>query len=318
MMGRPSAMAQNWPMNNGLGNFSQPARFCGIWDRAEIYFAPMQDRVQRQILNAFFAVLRPVARILLQFGIGFREFSEVAKSAFVDVATSDFGLRGRPTNISRVAVMTGLTRKEVRRVRDRLSVGDYGIEVKSTPLAEVLHRWHSEPDFLDSSGRPKPLQFSDSDCSFTELVRRFGGDIPPGAMRTELKRVGAIAEELSGELRVLRREISAAGTHDKLITALAHTVFPLLANVCHNLNPDRNDPPWPQLTAHSQLISSPDLPRIRRISTERLGQTAEAFDDLFIAFEPNDIVKSNDEITTTVAIGVFYFESTNEDERFSW
>ncbi|MDH3905625.1 MAG: DUF6502 family protein, partial [Gammaproteobacteria bacterium] len=73
----------------------------------------MRDDIQRQILGAFLVVLKPIARILLRFGIGFREFSEIAKTAFVDVASSDFGLRGRPTNISRVAVMTGLTRKEV-------------------------------------------------------------------------------------------------------------------------------------------------------------------------------------------------------------
>ena len=76
----------------------------------------MQDNIQRQILDAFFVILRPIAKILLRCGIGFREFVEVAKAAFVDVASSDYGLRGRPTNISRVAVMTGLTRKEVRRL----------------------------------------------------------------------------------------------------------------------------------------------------------------------------------------------------------
>ena len=91
----------------------------------------MQNDIQRQILGAFLIALRPMARILLKFGIGFREFSEVMKTAFVDVATRDFGLRGRPTNISRVAVMTGLTRKEVRRLREKLESGDNAVVVKS-------------------------------------------------------------------------------------------------------------------------------------------------------------------------------------------
>ena len=59
----------------------------------------MQDTTQQQILGAFLIVLRPIARILLRFGIGFREFAEISKTAFVEVATSDFGIRGRPTNI---------------------------------------------------------------------------------------------------------------------------------------------------------------------------------------------------------------------------
>ena len=104
----------------------------------------MQNDVQQQTLKAFFIVLRPIARILLRFGIGFREFSEVAKAAFVDVATSDYGLRGRPTNVSRVAVMTGLTRKEVRRVREKIKEGAAANVVKTTPMSEIMHRWYTE------------------------------------------------------------------------------------------------------------------------------------------------------------------------------
>ena len=64
----------------------------------------MQNDIQRQILGAVLLVIRPIARALLRAGIGYREFAEICKTAFVDVAGKDYGLRGRPTNISRVAV----------------------------------------------------------------------------------------------------------------------------------------------------------------------------------------------------------------------
>ena len=111
----------------------------------------MQSDIQRQILGAFLVALRPLAKLLLQFGIGFREFAEIAKTAFVDVATREYGLRGRPTNISRVAVMTGLTRKEVRRLREKIEKGNQSVVVKTTPMSEIIHRWHAESDYLDSS-----------------------------------------------------------------------------------------------------------------------------------------------------------------------
>jgi hypothetical protein len=81
----------------------------------------MQDTAKNNVLSALLKALRPIARFLMKSGIGYREFAEISKSAFVDVATSDYGLRGRPTNISRVAVMTGLTRKEVKRLREKNS-----------------------------------------------------------------------------------------------------------------------------------------------------------------------------------------------------
>jgi len=278
----------------------------------------MQDDSQRQILDAFFAILRPIAKILLRCGIGFREFAEVAKAAFVDVASSEYGLRGRPTNISRVAVMTGLTRKEVRRLRDKIENGEHSVVVKSTPLCEVLHRWHSESEFLDSEGRPKSLPFSGELGSFSSLVKRFGGDIPPGAMRTELRRVGALEENDDGSLNVVKRSVSPAGIQDKLIVSLVHGAYPLLSAVAHNVDPDRDEETWPQITAFTQSVRRNDMPRIRRISLDRLTDIAESFDDLFMAYETLHESERQAEDQNMVAVGVFYFEDTEMGAQSPW
>ena len=103
-------------------------------------------------------------------GSSHREFAELSKRLIVDVASSDFGIRGRPTNISRVAVMTGLTRKEVKRIRDHVFAGERSISVKTTPIAEVLHRWHCPALITDSDGNPECLsRFRGSNGSFSSL-----------------------------------------------------------------------------------------------------------------------------------------------------
>lgn len=283
---------------------------------SEIYFASMQHDIQRQILGAFLIALRPIARILLRFGIGFREFSELAKTAFVDVASKDYGLRGRPTNISRVAVMTGLTRKEVRRIREKIEQGDEFVVVKSTPLSEILHRWHAEDDFLDSSGRPAILPFTGGEGSFASLVKRFGGDIPPGAMRTELARVGAIVEHEDGSLEATSRTVYPKGAHEKLVAALVHGVYPLLCTVAHNVDPNRNEDSWAQMSTFSQSIRGSDLGRLRRISFDRLSEVAESFDDLFIAYET--LHDSQQEGEHTVAVGVYFFEERDSSMIDKW
>jgi hypothetical protein len=278
----------------------------------------MQDVTQRKILDAFFIVLRPIAKILLRCGIGFREFSEVAKAAFVDVASSEYGLRGRPTNISRVAVMTGLTRKEVRRLRDKLEVGDQTVVIKATPLSEVLHRWHSEEEFLSNSGLPKSLPFAGDSGSFSSLVKKFGGDIPPGAMRTELKRVNAIEEDTEGNLTVIRRGVRPEGIHENLITALIHSVYPLVTTIAHNTSSEQVDDRWAQLTAYTQSVKTSDIPRLRRISSDRLSEITESFDDLFMAYESLHDSSNSGEDKNTIAVGVFYFEDKNGKGGLTW
>ena len=58
-------------------------------------------------------ILRPLASMLLKCGMTWKEFSDISKSVFVEAATEEFGIDGRPTNVSRVSILTGISRKEV-------------------------------------------------------------------------------------------------------------------------------------------------------------------------------------------------------------
>src|ERR1700732_1091777 len=73
-----------------------------------------------QVLAATRQWLKPLVHVLIRCGVTWREFAEAAKTAYVEVSTREFGKRGRPTNVSRTAVLTGLSRREVRKQRERL------------------------------------------------------------------------------------------------------------------------------------------------------------------------------------------------------
>lgn len=278
----------------------------------------MRDEIQQQIIAAFLVALKPVARIFLRYGIGFREFSEIAKTAFVDVASSDYGLRGRPTNISRVAVMTGLTRKEVRRIRDKISEGEQTVVVKHTPMWDILHYWHADNEFLDVDGRPAKLPFAGAKSSFSSLVRRFGGDIPPGAMRTELKRVGAVRQDDDGNLEVIKRYFRPKGDHESLVSLLIHAVYPTIAALSHNTDPDREGYTWPQRVAFTKAVRKSDLPRLKRIAGDRIVAFTESIDDLFMAYETLNENDAQEDEKTTLAVGVFYFEDRETGKTYKW
>jgi len=68
--------------------------------------------IRARLLHACYSFMVPVARFLLRSGISFTEFSEVTRMAFVEVASRDYGLRGTTTNVSRVAALPGISRKE--------------------------------------------------------------------------------------------------------------------------------------------------------------------------------------------------------------
>jgi hypothetical protein len=280
----------------------------------------MKDEIQQEILRGFLLVMKPIARILLRFGIGHKEFNEITKQAFVSVASSDFGIRGRPTNISRVAVMTGLTRKEVRRIRDKIEAGVDLIAVRNTPLWRLLHNWYTDPRFLDADGKPLVLDFAEGPFSFSELVRITGGDIPPGAIRTELKRVGAVVEREDRKLEIVKRNYIPDAPQENLIESLVHCIYPVVSTISHNTDPGQDSSSrWPNKTAYSTRAIAKDVPRLRRISADRINSFAESMDDIIASYEARD--SENDagqsELTASVYIGAFYFEDFS-GEKFKF
>jgi len=164
--------------------------------------------VKQALLAAYRHLLTPLVRILLRNGISYLEFAEVARQVFVDVAGRDFTLPKRKISLSRIAIMTGLSRKEVARLaREGKNKKATGGSMFSR-AGRVLQGWFTDPDFTGPYGVPLDLKFDDTarKVSFAELVRRYSGDMPARAMFDELLRVGAVRiEGDTGLIRVLNR-----------------------------------------------------------------------------------------------------------------
>lgn len=164
----------------------------------------MNTDPKRIVLRACRAMLRPIVRILLRNGVIWKEFAEASKAVYVDVAGADYGIAGRQTNASRVSILTGLTRREVKKQRDLLA-GEEQPTDHSSNVTRLLSGWHQDADFQDQAGRPALLVRHGDGPSFDSLHQRHGGDIPAVAMLKELIGTGVVGETEDGRLRALSR-----------------------------------------------------------------------------------------------------------------
>jgi hypothetical protein len=169
----------------------------------------MTEEVKIAILNAFRRMLRPLVRILLRSGVTWREASDACKAAFVEVATSDFGLHGRPTSVSRVAILTGMARRDISRIRAQIAGDEPQALLRMNSATRMLTGWHLDAEFLDRKGQPLDLSFDSSGdgegVSFTSLARKYAGGTAAITMLKELLRVEALTETKEGRLRVQKR-----------------------------------------------------------------------------------------------------------------
>jgi hypothetical protein len=197
----------------------------------------VEDKRRQAAFSAFSVLMRPLARILLRCGVTSKEIAELLKVVYVDVATRDYGKRGRPANASRVAILTGLSRRDVKRARDRIAgtAPDALAPIaKINHASRVLSGWFQDSAFVDAKGRPRLLERS-GERGFEGLVKRYAQDIPSTAMLKELKAVGALAVTPQGRLRAKMRYYSPAAPDDEAVLRSGSVVADLGATVAENL-----------------------------------------------------------------------------------
>jgi hypothetical protein len=151
------------------------------------------DDLREQLWKAYRRLLNPLVRILIRNGVTATETAELIRLVFVDAATSEeFQLAGRRLSDTRVAILTGLSRKEVHRLRNEPDVSKAGTNLSR--VGRVIAGWNQDPDFTGPYGLPLAIPFEDDPSvdapSFTELVRRHSGDMAPRAMLDELLHTG--------------------------------------------------------------------------------------------------------------------------------
>lgn len=201
---------------------------------AEIKPASALDRCA--VVQTCRVLLRPIASLLLKCGMTWREFADVSKSVFVTVASQDYGLNGRPTNVSRVSILTGVSRKEITRVRTLLEHESTPLPNKTTDATRLLSGWHQDPDFLTPAGEPRTLPLDGEGASFATLWKRYGGDVPVTSMRKELERAGAITTLADGTVRAEQRYFMPRSFDPQWILNAGSMLRDLGSSITHNLD----------------------------------------------------------------------------------
>jgi hypothetical protein len=148
--------------------------------------------VREGLVDSLALLLRPLVRRLLAAGVPFGQVESRLRELFVEVAEGELALPGRRQTDSRIALVTGINRKEVRRIRsaDRKLPAPRSFSMNHA--ASLISRWQTDRTTSDRSGRPLPLPYQATrGPSFMKLARKVTGDLAPRILLDELVRSGA-------------------------------------------------------------------------------------------------------------------------------
>lgn len=188
--------------------------------------------------SAALSILRPFVRYLITQGWTYGALAELLKFVYVGevIAVDERNGKPSPTD-SRVSLLSGIHRKEVRRIREELQAGSGQIALRhgANMSAQVVAAWVACEAYRDAQGEPRvlPLRAAEPLPSFESLVRLVKADMRPRTVLDELLHAGVV-ELHEDDVTLVRGGYVSDLPEDRLAFMGAHVGDHLRATV-HNL-----------------------------------------------------------------------------------
>lgn len=268
----------------------------------------METQTQHTLRAAVVKLMRPLVRILLRNGISFRQFSDLVRWVYVDVAIEEFGIQGKKQTDSRVSVITGLSRKEVRQVKTMQPPMDQAEVDTYNRAARVIAGWRKDPDYTAEDGSPKDLSLENDDQSFAELVKQYSGDVPPRAVLDELERVGCVARTKDRNIRLTADAYVPSGDTPAILSILGTDVSDLVSTIDTNLGAPKNGGFFQRKVAYDNLpVEAAE--KFRRLSARESQKLLDRMDRWLSQHDRDTRPGIDGTGRKRSGIGIYYFEN---------
>jgi hypothetical protein len=270
----------------------------------------MSRKYNKVLFASILRLMRPLVRILLRNGIAYGTFSELVRKVYVDVAFADFAPEGRKQTVSRISALTGLTRKEVRRLLVLDTPDDTASQERFNRGIRVISGWVNDRRFHDPTGKPSDLPVDGRPNSFALLVKEYSGDIPTRAILSMLEDAGSV--RVTGDTVRLVRHAFVPGSDplDK-IQVLGTDVAELITTIDHNLTAGPDNLMFQRKVAYDN-IDPASLPKLKRLTFTKAQALLEQLDRKYAGSELGEDEGGSSKY---ISLGIYYYEQDSSGEK---
>jgi len=254
-------------------------------------------------------VLKPLIRVLIKNEMTAGNFSELAREAYVEVAQEHFAIPGKTLTAARIAVLTGLSRKEVMRLNKKTE--DLSLQKQSAPnrAHRVINGWLKDREFLTTKNSPRVLPMFGESQSFSALVGKYSGDVTAGAIRDELLRIGAVEVDKKNRIRLVSIGFVPSKNEIAKIKLMGTGVSDMLNTTVHNIEYGHDDPKFQRQLCY-ESVSKEVLEEFRQLSNEMSSEYLQNLNQLLIELVRKE-KKSKSKTgagSHRVGFGIYYFD----------
>jgi hypothetical protein len=159
------------------------------------------------LLKAARRLMRPLVRLMMRSGLTFPILADMLRALFVEVAVSDILTDPKARTDSRISLLTGVHRKEIRRLRGLPEDQAAGVPDVVTLASQLIARWVGSAPYTDDAGQPRPLARNKQDAqgsepSFEALVESVTSDVRPRAVLDDLLGHGVVLMDVDDRVQL--------------------------------------------------------------------------------------------------------------------
>jgi hypothetical protein len=263
------------------------------------------------LYQAIYKLMLSLVKLLLRKGVAFGEFIQILKQAYVKAAEEQLLASEGKATTSRIAIVTGLTRKDVGQLR-KSPITHKSIPVTYNRATRVVSGWLEDTEFCTPDGYPEVLLIHGKEKSFEALVNRYSGDMPTKAMLDELERANIIKRIEKKHVCLRRRAYIPTNDENEAITILGTDVALLISTIDHNMVNKSSNLHFQRKVCYD---STPEkgLEQFHTIVNQDSQCLLEHFNKWLAQHEQD----SNPEIKNSgrkkVGVGIYYFEEDAHD-----
>lgn len=276
--------------------------------------SPIRASFHSALIECLEAILSPLVRLTLHCGLGHSEFSAIVRRVFVNVASEEFGLRGRPANVSKISAKTGLSRKTIQKLRAQTSTPEWSPDEEVSPINTIIHYWRFDEDFGSRDGTPRELAY-EGPQGFSGLVKKYAGDIPASTVRQEFLREGLATISESGAMKLIRDFSFPERLDEDFLHNAAFSIGHHVDTIIHNgfvaearsgSTSDRQEMRRFERIAWSRRMTANDSENFQ-LWVNRLGEKFISEADEFISQHEKLRADERESVSPVVGVGLYFF-----------
>ena len=269
------------------------------------------NKTQAALVKAVVMLCRPLIRLLIEKGMTFPQFRELMKELYVEVADKHFSLDGNNPSDSRIFVLTGVHRKDIKRIRQQAVNGGEQIISSASLSGEIVARWTSMPEYLDEKGKARPLikNGKNNEVGFEQLVSSVNKDVRPKVILEEWLRLNIV--RLEDDYVILNKSAFVTNKEFKeMAYYLGHNVHDHMASCVNNILAE--NAPMLERSVYYASLTENSVNKLNTIASKKGNELLQHLNKRAIKLYDAD--KHKGDATYRIRLGVYWYQTQLDTE----